>query len=286
MPVIQKTVLETYRRRTFYTETGHQLKSEEDAVRFVEQHGFIFFWPIQGFEYPSLWTAVAGDRPVASEHDDPGHVTWGWKDNLLPQKRWYYGKILRGKSTMISLAIAPAFYALSENYGDPEIDYLEQYRDGRLSQGGRLIFESLLNEGPLDSISLRRKAQMSSQASKSAFERTLVELQRDFKILPVGISDKGGWRYSFIFDLVHRYFPEIPGAAEDISTQNARIEIALAYFRNMGAASAEEINRLLAWRMQDTRRTLKRLVDENKLEKDIQITGKTGEFYALPELIS
>ena len=48
---------------------------------------------------PSLWTAVAGDRPVADAHDDPGHITWGWKDRSLDKKIWYYGKILRRKAT-------------------------------------------------------------------------------------------------------------------------------------------------------------------------------------------
>ncbi len=66
---------------------------------------------------PSLWTAVAGDRPVADKHDDPGHITWGWKYKALGKKIWYYAKTLRKKATMISLEIAPYFYALSENYG-------------------------------------------------------------------------------------------------------------------------------------------------------------------------
>jgi xanthine dehydrogenase molybdopterin-binding subunit B len=31
-----------------------------------------------------------------------------------------YGKILRKKSTILSMEIAPYFYSLSENYGSPE----------------------------------------------------------------------------------------------------------------------------------------------------------------------
>ncbi|MCK7520523.1 MAG: hypothetical protein MZV64_23930 [Ignavibacteriales bacterium] len=56
------------------------------ASTFVNRRGFVFFWPISGIDLPSLWTAVAGDRPVADKHDDPGHITWGWKDGATRQK--------------------------------------------------------------------------------------------------------------------------------------------------------------------------------------------------------
>ncbi|MSP13309.1 MAG: hypothetical protein EXR62_10185 [Chloroflexi bacterium] len=52
----------------------------EEAITYLNQRGFIFFWPIKDVVLPSLWGAVAGNRPVAAEHDDPGHVT------LLPEQ--------------------------------------------------------------------------------------------------------------------------------------------------------------------------------------------------------
>jgi len=62
---------------------------KEEAIRYVNERGFIYFWPINGILLPSLWEAVSGDRPVPNEHDDPGHVTWGWKDSLLGKHVWY-----------------------------------------------------------------------------------------------------------------------------------------------------------------------------------------------------
>src|SRR5690606_40428426 len=116
-----ETNLEIYRRGTFRLALERRLKSEEDAVAFVRERGFIYFWPIKDVLFPSLWAGVAGNRPVADAHDDPGHVTWGWKDNLLGKRRWYYAKILRGKATIIDLEMAPVCHALSENYGEPEV---------------------------------------------------------------------------------------------------------------------------------------------------------------------
>ena len=129
MLTLQK--LQAYRAVTYRTSDALRIKTKEEAIAHVSDRGFVMFWPIKGIEMPSLWAAVAGDRPVADAHDDPGHVTWGWKDSLLDARRWYYGKILRRKATIISLDIAPFFYALSENYGSPEEDYLYQYRTAR-----------------------------------------------------------------------------------------------------------------------------------------------------------
>ncbi|MGW8251657.1 MAG: AlkZ-related protein, partial [Anaerolineales bacterium] len=100
-------LITAYRSRTFRTMPGNRLRTRDEAVDFVKERGFILFWPIKGITYPSLWTAVAGDRPVADQHDDPGHVTWGWKDALLGGQAWYYAKVLRKKSTIISLPVAP-----------------------------------------------------------------------------------------------------------------------------------------------------------------------------------
>src|SRR5574340_975227 len=120
-------IVQAYRARTFRTLPNLRLRNPDAAVDFVKERGFIFFWPITSVAYPSLWSAVAGDRPVPDTHDDPGHVTWGWKDRMLGKKRWYYARILRKRNTIISLETIPFFYALSPNYGSPEEDYLEEY---------------------------------------------------------------------------------------------------------------------------------------------------------------
>ena len=276
--------IQTYRARTFRQTKGLQLQSPEDAIDYVNERGFVYFWPIKDVLMPSLWTAVAGDRPVANAHDDPGHVTWGWKDNLLDQKKWYYGKILRGKATMISLKTAPYFYALTENYGDPEEDYLMLYRDGLLSQPAKLIFETLLDHGPMDTVNLRKKIHMTSKASNSPFDRTLVELQKDFKILPVGIAKTGGWRYSFIYDLVHRYYPEIPEAAREIGESEARVRLASLYFDSVGAITERDLKRLFQWPTRAVKLVLKRLVESGEVVGGYEIKNEKGEGFVVSAL--
>ena len=209
MHTISPDSLQSYRARTFRLQPARRVTNKEEAIEFANERGFIYFWPITGILLPSLWTAVAGDRPVADEHDDPGHISWDWKDSLLGQRVWYYAKVLRKKATFISLEVVPYFYALSENYGSPEEDYLTIYEQGRLTLEAKLIYEALLDKGPMDTVSLRKAARLTSTESEGRFNRAMTDLQADFKILPTGVADAGAWHYAFFYDITARHFPEI-----------------------------------------------------------------------------
>ncbi len=272
--------LQSYRQETFRLHQELRLRSKEDALGFVEARGFVYFWPIKGVTLPSLWAAVAGDRPVADAHDDPGHVTWGWKDEMLNKRQWYYAKVLRGKATLISLEIVPYFYALSENYGDPENDFLQLYEDGLLSREAKEIYEALLHEGPLDTVTMRRVIHMTGKASNSPFDRGLTALQRDFKILPVGVAETGAWRYSFIYDLVHRFFPDLPEKARPIKRSEARQKLVGLFFTSVGTASEADVRKLFQWRPADVARTLAKLVERGEIVPDCHVEGQRGEQFA------
>jgi hypothetical protein len=275
--------LQAHRARTFRLPPAKQISSQSQALTFVNQRGFVYFWPIKGIDLPSLWTAVAGDRPVPDQHDDPGHITWGWKDDALPKRIWYYAKILRRKATMISLDIAPYFYALSENYGSPEEDYLVAYNEGRLTQAAKNIYEALLKDGPLDSISLRKAARLTS-AKESEWNRALEDLQMDFKILPVGIAEAGAWKYAFIYQITARYYPDLPEQARFINESEARTKLLELYFLSVGAAQARDVNKLFGWGSELTNRTVARMVESERL-KAAEYPGKNGEWFAVTELV-
>lgn len=275
--------LRAYRAETF--RLRRPLQNREEAVAFVEERGFIYFWPIKEVLLPSLWTAVAGDRPVADAHDDPGHITWGWKDELLGKRVWYYAKVLRRRATIISLEVAPYFYALSENYGEPEKDYLLQYEEGRLTFEAKTIYETLLNEGPLDTISLRKLAHMMSKASDSPFNRALELLQADFKILPVGVAEAGAWNYAFIYDCVHRHYPDLPERARPIRQAQARRKLAELYLRSVGAARSRDLALLFGWPPREIADALAALAQDGIVAPGVAVEGQSGEWTALAELV-
>jgi Winged helix DNA-binding domain len=283
MPLIDLKKLQTHRTRTFNLPPTKRLSSPAQALTFVNKRGFIFFWPISGMVMPSLWTAVAGDRPVADKHDDPGHITWGWKDGALDKKMWYYAKILRKKATMISLEVVPYFYALSENYGAPEEDYLIAYEEGRLAQAAKQAYEALLKEGALNTIDLRRAAKLAN-AKESEFSKALEVLQTDFKILPIGVSEAGAWKYSFIYEIVTRHYPELAQQARKISEREARSKLVELYFESVGAAQEGDVNKLFGWKKELTARTITGLVEKRTLVESEHPKQK-GKWLALPELV-
>jgi hypothetical protein len=280
MTEIPEELIHAYRARTFCWLPGQRLKERQEAVAFVTERGFVFFWPITGVLMPSLWVATAGDRPVADEHDDPGHVTWGWKDALLGSGEWYYAKVLRKKATMISNELAPYFYALSENYGAYDEDYLTSYEQGRLTLEAKLVYEAILDSGALDTVELRKATHMSSPSSETRFNRAITDLQGDFKILPVGVTSSGAWHYAFAYDIVARHYPELPDQAHEIQENQAREKLLETYLRSVGTATFNQASRLFGWRPAEAERAADGLIRAGAAIREVAVENQPGEWLA------
>jgi hypothetical protein len=278
-------IIKAYRQKTYRIIPSSRVRNREEAVQFVNERGFISFWPIKDIPLPSLWVAAAGDRPVADDHDDVGHVTWGWKDDLLGQHKWFYGRVLALKNCMISLDLLPYFYALSPNYGDPENDYLEDYRKGVLTMEARQVYETLLNEGPIDSISLRKKSHLGSADSNSRYNKALEVLQTSFRIAPSGISDSGSWHYAFMYDLFHNQFPETIEKSRLISDDAARKTILETYFRSVGACTRRDLLKIFRWPPSDLEKAVRTLAGSGYIVEDVTIPGEKFPFVILQDLI-
>jgi hypothetical protein len=275
---LSKTRWEAYRTETFRLGRAGKLRNEDDAVQFVNERGFVYFWPNKGVDLPSLWGAVAGSRPVADKHDDPGHVTWRWKDKLLPAKRWYYGKLVRGKATMVALHSLKYFYALSENTGDPN-DYMLEYEAGRLSTEARQVYEALLGQGALDTLALRREARLTGNESNARFERALVELQRGLRVLPVGVAAAGRWKYAFIYELVDRWFPEVVEQARSIGRGSARAHLLDLYLTSVGAATEQQAANLFRWRRDEAAKAAAALEASGRARPAEVVAGQNGAWW-------
>ena len=284
MPVLSVELLAAHRARSFHLEPAPRIKDPDEALEWVNQRGFAYFWPIKGIDLPSLWVTVAGERPVADAHDDPGHITWGWKDGALGKHRWYYAKVLRKKATLISLQVAPYFYALTENYGSPEEDHLVMYLEGRMTLAAKQIYEALLKEGALNTLDLRKAARLTSKQGDTDFNRALEVLQADFKILPVGVAEAGAWKYAFIYDLTPHHYPDLPEQARLIGEAQAREKLVWLLFQSLGAAQLRDVQKLFGWAPQITQRTLHHLVDSGQVSAALEYPGRPGEWFALPEL--
>ncbi|HMK07563.1 MAG TPA: crosslink repair DNA glycosylase YcaQ family protein, partial [Anaerolineales bacterium] len=251
-----------------------RVRSPAQARRFVKRVGYCLFWPTHGLEMPNLLQAIAGNgRPLSSGYDDPAiGRSWNWKDEALDKRWWYYGKLIHKRSTLVSLSLLPAFYALSENYGDPQ-DYLVEYREGRLSAEAKAIYEALLEEGPLDAIRLRQQSRLAGAQAKTRFDRALVELQADLKVLPTGVAEAGAWHYAFVYDLVDRWFPSLPEQARSITVRQARRQILAVHIGHMVAVEPRHLATALGWSAAETAATVRRMIEEGDL---VQIEVEPG----------
>lgn len=258
MATLTREKLDRYQAEKFHLSSGNQLHTADQAISFVNQRGFILFWPDPKMELPNLWHAVAGKRAVPDEHNDPAHISWDWKDSLLDKKVWYYARIIRQRNTMISLALLPSFYALSPNYGSPEEDIQDQYLQGIIPLEAKQIFEKILEKGPLDTISLRKEAHLTSASATAPFQRALNILQRDFKLLPIGIAEAGAWRYAFRYELTHRYFPNLLEVAHEISEVTARTALINSYLNSVGAATEKQVSMVFGWPLELVQRHLQK----------------------------
>jgi len=282
---LQKKITD-HRKITFGIAAGERLSSQKDAIDFVNRRSFVLFHPTKDALLPSLWVATAGDRPVPNQHDDPGHITWQWKDTLLDQRVWFYGRLVRKRMTMVSLEFFPNFYALSPNFGDYENDYLVQYKAGNLIYEAKQIYEALLDNGPLNTLDLRKKAGLGGTKNQYRFTKGINHLQTELKIAPVGIAEAGRWNYSFIYDIVPRYYPEIEQSSRNISISQAEKRLVGAYLSSVGASSEEEIRKLFSWTVKRTQKALQELLsDPTKPIQQISAFDGNGAIYYLSELL-
>jgi hypothetical protein len=195
---------------------------------------------------------------------------------MLDQKAWYYGKLLRGKATLVSLEVIRYFYALSPRVADLD-DFRLEYEAGRLTRPALDVAQALQLNGPTNSIELRQLARLSGKSSKYPFERALIELQKGMWILPVGVAEAGGWRYSFIYELFDRWYPRVWESAREVSRAASRQALVELYLRSVGAAEAVRIQRLFGWTKQETLSSLHQLEESHKVHPLDDTRWVTGE---------
>jgi len=101
--------------------------------------------------------------------------------------------------------------------------------------------------------------------------------------LPIGVSEAGAWKYSFIYEIVSRHYPDLAEKARFISESDARRRLVELYFDSVGAAQERDVKKLFAWQKELTARTIAGLVEKQKLVESEHPKQK-GEWLVLPEL--
>ncbi|MHB0857347.1 MAG: AlkZ-related protein [Anaerolineae bacterium] len=267
--------IERLRDQRYHRTPSLRARTPQQALEFVNEVGYCFLFGDKGVEIPTLWAAVCGcRREIPHEHHDADlGRTWEWKDTLPTAGSLHYGKLLRGKPTLVSLDLLPTFYALSPNYGD-EDDYLVQYREGHLSADAKSVYEALLVEGAMATSRLRQLAGLAGGgATARRFDKAVADLQTELKIAKVGISDANRWGYAYVYDLFVRRFPHVPELAHAIRSDEAMDTLLRHYLHNVVAVPEKEAQRLFRWEPWEWERTVARLQEAGLIRRNVVIEG-------------
>jgi len=277
---VTREVLLAARTERYRLRPELRVTTEDEALAFLNDVGLCLLFSDRTIELPTLWGAICGgERTVPEHHDDYElGLAWNWKDSLPIARKVLYGKFLRKKPVFIALDLAPYFYALSPNYGDPAVDYLEDYRDGRLPVESKQVYETLQQQGALPTSRLRLEAGLGGKGNATRFDRALADLQMDLRIVKVAISDANRWGYCYVYDLLPRHFPHLVEAAREISGGQARETILLRYLRTVVAATQQQVVQLFGWQPGDVTRLAERLAAEDRIRAGVHIEGLKGEY--------
>lgn len=235
MPSLSWHAVARYRRSLL---ARHNVRTKRGALAFVNHLGFCYAFTAGPADLPGLFDVLA-TRSI----DRMWSWAWQWKDELATEKRLFYGKVLRRKPTYVALSYLPQFFALSGNVGEPD-DYLQAYREGRLSVLAKDTYAYLRAHGPCSTWVLRRQF-VPRGSSGSAFHRALAALQERFLICKVGEQERGS--YSFIWDTFDRWLPGVVRAANRIITVQAGADVLGRYLRTTGASRPSDIAALFEW---------------------------------------
>jgi hypothetical protein len=266
-PVVNYADIANVRRAHYRLHSDLKVKSRNEAVRFINDVGVALLFPGDNLPLPDLWSAINGcERRLPKHHHDWAlHRTWEWKDDIPSRKEAWYGKIIRGKPAFVAMEDLPALYALSSNYGELD-DYLEAYADGMMSNEAKTVYEVLLAEGPLPTSTLRKASGLGGGGENARrFERAIVELQADLKIVKSGTSDSNRWKYCYVYDLLLRWAPDLGEQARQYNSRSATRHLAGRYLHTSIAAPPRIFARLFGWDDGVTGRIIDEMLEDGSL---------------------
>ncbi len=171
--------LEALRDRTFRRTPARRIRGAASALRFINEVGFSLTLSDFGLPVPSLRVAAEGRRnprwPRRTHHDPAIILAWNLKDELLSKGLCHYGRLVRGKPTLVSLEQFGNVFALVR--GDRGSgDYLVDYRNGELSRAAFRVLEALHEHGAQYTPDLRRRGGLAAAEATATFQRAIAEL--------------------------------------------------------------------------------------------------------------
>jgi len=276
-PVATRREVEAWRDRTFRRLAHLRVRGEKTALRFVDAVGFCFTLSDFGLPVASLYVAVCGRRhprwPKHTHHDPEIGLAWNLKERLPAQRLTYYGKLIKGKPTLVSLELLPAFCAIIRN-GKGSGDYILDYRQGRMSRRAVALLEVLHDRGPLTTPELRKAIALGDPHRTGEFDRAMAELQRGLWIVKVEeIYDPD---FYYRWDLLDNWLPRALQASLHLSRGDALKRVVSVYLRSAAASQPRFLAGLFGLAVSEVEGAFRALEADGRLVRNRRLTGLPG----------
>ncbi len=278
-PAATRQEVEAWRDRTFRRLPQLRVRGERSAVRFVNDIGFCF--TLSHFDLPvaSLYVAVCGRRnprwPRHTHHDPEIGLTWDLKDRLPAKRLTYYGKLVRGKPTLVSLDLLPAFCVLIRD-GKGSGDYILDYRQGRMSRAAVAILEALHETSPLTTPEIRKAVALREPERAAEFGWAMAELQRGLWIVKMEEVYEPDFFYRW--DLLDHWLPAQIEASRHLARDQAVTQIVATYLRSAAATQPRFLVGLFGLAPGEIEAALKSLEADGRIRRDQRIRGLAGSW--------
>jgi len=164
---------------------ANTVTNEEEALAFINQHGFVTLFPIKGTPFPNLYHTIKGSP------DEKFDKTWTWGYQLSQQKHLHYAKFIHKQVTLISWALLPSFLRLA--------------RDQPLGPAAQRIRTHLQTHGKTSTTNLRKHLGYQHKEHKPEFLHAIEELHLAFAIAIVQRDPAP--QYTNTYDLIERWIP-------------------------------------------------------------------------------
>jgi hypothetical protein len=278
-PIATRQEVEAWRDRAFRRLPQLRVRGEKTALQFVNEVGFCFTLSDFGLPVASLYVAVCGRRhprrPKHTHSDPEIGLTWSLKDDLPAKRLTYYGKLVKGKPTLVSLELLPAFCELIRD-GKGSGDYILDFRHGRMTRAAVAILEALHDAGPLVTPELRKAVAMREPDRTADFDRAMAELQRGLWIVKVEeIYDPD---FYYRWDLLDNWLPAVVKASLELSREHAVSRLVAIYLRSAAASQARFLAGLFGVGMGEVESALRSLLEDGRIRQEQRIKGLSGSW--------
>ncbi len=265
--------LEKQRDRRFRRLPGLRVHNARTALKFVDDVGFCLVFTNRTQQLPCLWVAVCGRRnpafPEHSHYDPEWVLTWNLKDLLPAKRRVYYGKLLLGKPSMVSLVHFADFFALHGPAHDEQYRY--DYEDGRLSRAAKQIMDALVERHPQTTKGLKHSTRLDASRSRRTFDEAIAELQR--KLYITMIEARYEPTFTYVWDLLEAWLPKPVAQGRTILRHEAVYRLTRQYLSVVYYASLAQLERVVGAPRVEVEEAATRLQEEGLLEVGVPIDG-------------